>query len=158
MDRLQQAIALRTQKDYQQALDILHQLLTEAPSAEVHYHCAWTHDNLGQEREAIPHYEQALALGLAGEERLGAMVGLGSSYRCTGQYEQAAAVFTAAMEQFPTDDALPVFMAMTQYNLHNHADAMRLLLEVLAKTSASEQIQRYQRALLFYSDKLDDTW
>ena len=35
--------------------------------AEVLYQCAWIHDVMGLETEAVPYYEQAIANGLDGE-------------------------------------------------------------------------------------------
>jgi hypothetical protein len=47
---------------------------------------------------------------------------------------------------------------MTYYNIRRYAKAMELLLNSLADTSKDEGIQRYQRAIRFYSDKLDQAW
>jgi hypothetical protein len=47
---------------------------------------------------------------------------------------------------------------MSYYNIGEPAKAMELLLNSLADTSSAEGILRYQRAIRFYSDKLDQTW
>lgn len=47
---------------------------------------------------------------------------------------------------------------MAYYNIREHAKAMELLLNSLAGTSSDEGVLRYQRAIRFYSDKLDQTW
>jgi len=39
-----------------------------------------------------------------------------------------------------------------------HAEAMELLLKVIADTADNDGIQNFQRAILFYSDKLDEVW
>jgi hypothetical protein len=51
-----------------------------------------------------------------------------------------------------------VFLAMALHNTGAHAQAFERLLRALAETSADASIQRYKRAILFYSDKLDQTW
>jgi hypothetical protein len=62
------------------------------------------------------------------------------------------------LELFPNNHEYRVFIAMTYYNLGDHASAMELLLNSLADTSKDEGVLRYQRAIRFYSDKLNDTW
>lgn len=125
---------------------------------EIAYQIAWTHDVLGQEREALPWYEKAVALGLPPNELSGALLGLGSTLRCLGHYDRAAEVLESAQRQFPDQREFDVFLAMTRHNQGRHADAMRLLLNVLAETSEDVGITAYQRAIRFYADKLDRTW
>ena len=87
-----------------------------------------------------------------------AHVNLGSSHRAIGQYEQAVAVWRAGIARFPDNRALPVFLAMAQHNLGDHAAAAETLLRHLAETTSDPWIARYRRAILFYADKLDETW
>jgi hypothetical protein len=47
---------------------------------------------------------------------------------------------------------------MTYYNIGQHSKAMELLLNSLVDTSSDEGILRYQRAIRYYSDKLNQTW
>jgi hypothetical protein len=47
---------------------------------------------------------------------------------------------------------------MAYYNIGEYSKAMEILLNSLANTSKDEGILRYQRAIRFYSDKLDQTW
>ena len=88
------AAALRTQGAYGEARSLLHAALTEtglsgAEQARLHYQLAWCCDAAGEEAAAVPFYKRALALGLAGEERSGALLGLGSTYRALGRYADA---------------------------------------------------------------------
>ena len=53
---------------------------------------------------------------------------------------------------------MQVFLAMTQYNLKDHKQAMELLLKNILDTTNDENIQKYRKAIEFYSDKLDETW
>lgn len=126
------------------------------PQAQFQIACAC--DGLGYERQAIPHYERAIALGLDGDDRQMAYVNLGSSHRAIGEYERAAAVWREGIALFPDNRALPVFLAMAQHNLGNHAAAMETLLRHLAETADDPWIARYRRAILYYADKLDETW
>ena len=84
---LKQAIKLRNEK-YAQSKEMLIGLTNFTKDAEVLYQCAWIHDVMGLETEAVPYYEQAIANGLDGESLCGAYIGLGSTYRCIGNMKR----------------------------------------------------------------------
>lgn len=158
-EQLAAAIRLREAGRKEEALALLQQLQRAAPDdARINYQCAWTCDSLGYEREAVPFYERALAHGLTGEDRRGAMLGLGSTYRTLGQYEQAIAVLRAGLAEFPDGREFAAFLAIALYNTGAHAEAMRLLLHTLAETTQDERLLGYRRALTFYADHLDEVW
>lgn len=73
------------------------QLAERPQDAELHYEVAGLHDNLGREAQAIPLYQRAIALGLMDEALRGAWLGLGSSYRTTGQYPEALTAFEQSL-------------------------------------------------------------
>lgn len=152
-------LQLRKEKRYTEARDAMLQLLeTEPNNGEYQYQMAWCYDNLGEERNAVPHYVQAISLGLTQASLEGAYVGLGSTYRSLGQYAEAKETFEAAMLQFPDGNHLKVFYAMTLYNLQEHSKAMEILLKLLAESSNDESILEYKQAIHFYADKLDEKW
>jgi tetratricopeptide (TPR) repeat protein len=156
---LEEAIRLRQAQQYDEALQLLLSLLTADPNnPALNYHCAWTYDAKGDETGAVPFYKRAIENGLAGDDLQGALLGLGSTYRCLGRYEESAQVLRQAIQQFPGVRQFEVFLALTLYNLGDHASAMELLIKNLAETSEDRSIKRYKRALLFYADKLDQTW
>ena len=158
-EKLSFAIHLRETGKHEEARDLLIELHPEFPDdAQVNFQCAWIHDLLGLEREAIPFYEKAIQAGLSGEDLLGALLGMGSTYRCIGEYQKAKETFQRALELFPERNEFKVFLAMTYYNLKEHSKAMELLLTSLVETSKDEGILSYDRAIRFYSDKLDETW
>jgi tetratricopeptide (TPR) repeat protein len=115
-------------------------------------------DGRGREREAIPNYERAIELGLAGAELEMALLQLGSSHRALGEYDRAVAIWRDATARFPQNRALQVFLAMGLHNLGEHSAAAEILLRQLAETTGDDWIGRYRRAILFYADKLDETW
>ncbi len=156
---IEQAVLLRQENKPQQALEILHSLLESEPDNPlVHYQTAWTHDSMGQESDAIGHYEKAVALGLSGEPLRGALLGMGSTYRCLGQYERSLEVLNKAVDEFPDDRALQAFRALTLYNLGRCQASVSALLLMLLDTTDDPQLKAYERALRFYADKLDQTW
>jgi tetratricopeptide (TPR) repeat protein len=157
-EKLQAAIALRRQHEFEKAREILLSLVSQSEDPEVFYLCAITHDNLGLETHAIPFYEKAIELGLSGENLTGAYIGLGSSYRCVGEYSKAIQVLEKAQHLFPNNYAITVFLSMAKYNVGEHENAMRLLLQTIHDTSNSDQVQAYSKAIQFYSEHLDETW
>lgn len=157
--KLAAAIELRKSEKHEEARAVLLALHTEYPAdAQVNLQCAWIHDLLGLEREAIPFYEQAVTAGLNDADLKDALLGMGSTYRAIGEYQKAHTTFEKARAHFPNDNQFKVFHAITLYNLKEHAAAMELLLTTLLDTSQDQNILDYERALRFYSDKLDETW
>lgn len=87
-------------------------LVKEVPeNGYYQFQCAWTYDSLGKENEPVLHYEKAIQLGLEPEILLDVYVGLGSTYRTLGQYEQAQRIFEQALSEFPETEHVKVFYA-----------------------------------------------
>jgi tetratricopeptide (TPR) repeat protein len=157
--RLRSAIHFRETEKHEEARLLLLQLHAEFPDdPQVNYQCAWIHDLLGLEREAIPFYEKAIQAGLSGEDLKSALLGMGSTYRCIGEYQRSIDTFNRALTLFPGSHEFNVFLAMAYYNVHDYARAVELLLSTLADTSSDAGVLRYRRAIRFYSDKLDQIW
>lgn len=155
---LSRAIEYRTKDKPEEALGILKGLLQSHPNdPDINYQMAWTCDSMGKESDAVPYYEKAISNGLT-EDRSGAMLGLGSTYRCLGEYEKSSKVFDQAILEFPEDRALKVFRALTLYNLGKAEESVSQLLLQLLDTTNDPSIKSYDRALRFYSDKLRETW
>lgn len=155
---LMRAQELRKSNRAEDAMNILTTLLAAHPEdPNVNYQIAWTCDFMGKEAEAVPYYEKAIANGLV-EDRSGAMLGLGSTYRCLGEYEKSLEVLDKAVNEFPDVRSLKVFRALTLFNLGRHNESMEHLLVQLLDTTVDTSIKAYDRALRFYSDKLDETW
>jgi tetratricopeptide (TPR) repeat protein len=158
-EKLASAIKLRESEKYEQACQLLLELHAKIPNdPQVNYQCAWIHDLLGLEQEAIPFYEKAIQTGLGGADLKSALLGMGSTYRCIGEYHKSIDTLQHALTLFPNSHEFKVFLAMAYYNIGEHSKAMELLLNSLADTSKDEGILRYQRAIRFYSDKLNQTW
>lgn len=151
------AVRLRETGRREEAREQLLALRDRFPEdARIAYQTAWVHDGLGLEAEAVPHYADALAgTGLSEEERRGALLGLGSTYRTLGRYPEAVATLSEATVEFPDDNALKTFLAMALYNEGCAHDGMRLLLTVLAATSTDPGIAGYRPAIEHYALDLD---
>jgi tetratricopeptide (TPR) repeat protein len=158
-EKLASAVHLREIEKHQEARQLLLELHNEYPNdPQVNYQCAWIHDLLGLEREAIPFYEKAIRAGLNGADLKSALLGMGSTYRCIGDYQKSIDTFQQALKLFPNAHEFNVFLAMAYYNIGEHDKAMELLLTSLVNTSNDEGVLRYGRAIRFYSDKLNQTW
>ena len=156
--KLEEAIELRNKKEPEAALVVLKSLLESHPDdPNVHYQIAWTCDSMGRETEAAHSYEKAFEHGLS-VDRLGATLGLGSTYRCIGEFGKSLATLDRGVEEFPENRALKVFRALTLYNLGRYEESTRELLIQLVETTKNESIRSYERALRFYSERLNETW
>ena len=157
--KLNEVVDLRKNNRADEAINILTELLKSHPEdPNVNYQMAWTCDFMGKESEAAPYYEKAIANGLTGGDRQGAMLGLGSTYRCLAQYEKSLKVFNQAIIEFPEDRSFKVFRALTLYNLGQAEESVSALLVQLLDTTTDASIKAYEKALRFYSDKLNETW
>jgi tetratricopeptide (TPR) repeat protein len=153
---LAEALALRKTGRHMQARDALRELAEQNPrDAEVQYEAACVHDFLGQEREAAPYYVAALQGELPSGKRQGAYLGLGSTLRTIGRYQEASAVLHEGIEAFPEAGELKVFMAMVDYNLGHTKRAIEALLLLLAETSEDTGIRSYRQAIAFYSQDIE---
>jgi tetratricopeptide (TPR) repeat protein len=158
-DELERAIYLRENGRAEEARELLLEFVAEKPDdPQINYQCAWVHDLLGREHEAVPFHERAIEGGLTGEDLEGAMLGLGSTYRALGEYQRAVEALRGGTTRFPKNRAIQVFLAMALYNAGECREAVELLLRNLAETTGDEGISAYNRAILFYAGRLDDTW
>lgn len=48
--------------------------------------------------------------------------------------------------------------ALTSYNLGKFKESTGELIRQLAETTADQEIRKFEKALSFYSDRLDETW
>lgn len=158
-DRLEKAVALREQNRDVEARRLLLELHDDAPrDARVNLQCAWIHDKLGLESEAVPFYEEAIATGLDRDDLNHALVGLGSTYRALGRYEDAVQTLSRAVEEFPEDRGIEVFLAMALYNTGDTKQAVEKLLSLLVETTSDPDISRYRAALTEYAADIDRAW
>lgn len=156
---LADAVRLRTGGRPEEARERLLALTARFPEdAEIAYQTAWAHDVLDLEAEAVAYYERCLSVGHLGEEdRRGALLGLGSTYRVLGRYGQAVETLRQGVAEFPDDGALHTFLAMALYNTGEHHEAMGLLLRLVASTSEDPYVRRYRAAIEHYASGLDGT-
>lgn len=158
-ETLKKALLLRQEGELKESNQLLVNLVEQAPDdANLQYQVAWSFDLLGEETKAVPHYQQAIELGLEDEDQQGAIIGLGSTYRTLGRYDEARKLLEDGLSQFPANGAMKIFYAMTLYNLQNHRQAIEILLKTVAEETANEDIRNYKKAIMFYAEHLDEVW
>ena len=79
----------------------------------------------------------------------------GSTYRVTGNYQQAYDLLTQAVAHFPNDRALQVFYALAKYSMGDAKSALRDTLLLLTSTTQDDGILAYRKAIDFYAQDLD---
>lgn len=156
-DLLSKGLRLRSAGRLDESRAALLAAVRAAPGdAQANYQCAWAHDIMGLEREAIQYYEQAISAGLSGPDLEGAFIGLGSSCRVVGDHAEAAETLTRGTQLFPESRPLRAFLALALHDSGQPAKALGLALRELAETSADPGIASYRKALLLYADELRD--
>lgn len=147
---------LRRNQEFEQAYLLMQTLYQQNPKDPTYnYQLARCCDNLGKEKEAISYYETAIREGLE-EGLVDAYIGLGSSYRALGRYEEARTTFETALDAFPDNLPLKAFASLTAYNLGESHTAVSTLLTLLLNHVADESLQSYGRALCYYGEHLDE--
>lgn len=152
---MQGAIALRTAGQYEKSRELLRELAKiQTLKAEALLNIAWSYDNEGLEERAAEYYQAALNEGLVGDNKFEALLGLACTYRCLGKYEKAKQGFEEIIRDYPeASEAIP-FYALCLHSLGEHDRAIALMLELVSNHPPTPGIQRYAKALAFYSQNL----
>ncbi|MBK8985033.1 MAG: tetratricopeptide repeat protein [Chloroflexi bacterium] len=157
--RIAQARELREQDQLEASQAILLALMDEFPEDPVVlYEVGGSYDVMGQERDAIPYYEDAVEEGLSGDDLQECLICLGSCHRVIGEFAEAVAVLETAVAQFPDNKSGHVFLALAYYSNDQKEAAMRTLLDVLLQTTTNEDILAYADVFEFYKDNLEEVW
>lgn len=115
---------------------------------------AYAADRIGAEKEAVMFYDRAYALGPPEEDRLGFLLGYGSTLRNVGRLDQAVEVLQAATREYPQDAALRAFLGLALHSAGRHDQAMYSLLQAALMAARHDGFGPYARALREYLDEL----
>ena len=155
MNNLKKALELKKDGKLLESNLMIFELLKADPNnAQLNYRYACSFDVLGKETQAVPYYEKALKIGLPDVDKREAYLGLGSTYRCIGEYDKSIELFKKAILEFE-DNSLKVFYAMALYNKKEYSMSTEILLKIIAEKSTDPSINLYKRAISYYSNKLD---
>lgn len=157
--RIARARKLREHDELEASQALLLDLLSEYPEDPlVLYEVGGSYDVLGDEREAIEFYEEAIEEGLSGEDLQECLICLGSCRRVIGEFAGAVKALETAVAQFPDNKSGHTFLSLAYYANGQKEEAMRTLLDVLLQTTENEDILAYTDVLEFYKDNLDAVW
>ncbi|MEC0126481.1 tetratricopeptide repeat protein [Paenibacillus pabuli] len=137
---------------------LLDLVFTYPDDAEVNFQTGVAHDNSGLGKEAIPFYVRAIEQGLSGPDLERALLGLGSTYRYLGFYQEAEETLRRGVREFPNHRGLQVFLALSLYNMGKYKESTEILLTNLLETTADEKLQYFSRPIKYYAQHLDETW
>ncbi|USK29852.1 tetratricopeptide repeat protein [Bacillus sp. CMF21] len=163
---LNKAIALREDGRVKQDMTILNEARTlllkmseDYPdNAEINYQIGIAYDNSGFGKDAIPYYVKAIEQGLSGPDLQRCLLGLGSTYRLLGHYDEAVETLHRGVTQFPEHRGLQIFYSLALYNTGNYKEAMEIVLMNLMETTTDENLQYFKRGISYYAQHLDETW
>lgn len=122
--------------------------------AEIAFQLGWTLDSLGRDAEALPQYQQAIALGLPPNEHSGALIGLATCQRNLGQADAASATLESGRNLFPEQPEFDAFLALVRHDQGRHTEALQLALTTLLDTSEDPGITAHQRNLRHFLNQL----
>ena len=120
-----------------------------------HYELACSFDRAGREEDAVAPYKTALELGLPEPHLQGLMVGLGSTLRNVGAYQESVEFLEDAVERYPDHADLRIFLAFARHSAGDHTGALVEALDVLLATP-EVNLHGYDRAIKYYRDVLRD--
>ncbi|GIG22033.1 hypothetical protein Cch01nite_27570 [Cellulomonas chitinilytica] len=149
---LEAAIALgyerRDRGDMAPTIAYFEELLAQHPGHPVlTYEVAGAYDTAGQEADARVRYEEALRLGLAGEDLRRCLCQYGSTLRWLGEHEASLAVLDRGRSEFPESDSVRVFRALTLRELGRDDEAVAELLTVVTNHAEFTDLGRYAPGL-----------
>ena len=124
------------------------QLLAQHPGHPVlTYEVAGAYDTAGQEAEARVRYEEALRLGLSGENLRRCLCQYGSTLRWLGEHDASLEVLDRAAHEFPESDSVRVFRALTLNEVDRHDEAVAELLTIVTNHAELTDLGRYTTGL-----------
>jgi tetratricopeptide (TPR) repeat protein len=142
-------------EDEERLIDYFKKVAKEYPiAARAKFELANAYDFVGKEEEAIPLYEQALAIGLSLEYEGYASIQLGSSLRNVGRLEEAIDLLSNAKDRFPHLPSITMFLAIALHDSERCSEATKQVLEEMLKNVKTPDIERYSKGLSHYIKEL----
>jgi hypothetical protein len=118
-----------------------------------HIAAAYACDAEGRETDAVVHYDAAWRLGVPAEGRAQFLLGYGSTLRNVGRLDDSLAILRAATAEFPDDQAMRVFLALTLHSTGAHSEALATMFDV-ALALADPTITKFRRSIGEYREEL----
>lgn len=153
---LEEIERLRQGGDHETRRTLALSLVSRHPEdPRAHLAAAYAQDRLGNDLEAIKHYEQALHLGVPEKENFDLVVSFASTLRNVGRHEESAALLSRALRENPQSPALMAFMSLTLHSSGQADAALAMMLKAALTAAQVHGIDGYERALTEYHEELD---
>lgn len=140
------------------ALAMLRKEVDEHPEdMKALFEYAGAHDFLGREKDALPHYLKIFERGhgcLPVDDQPRLYVQLGSTLRNLSSLPESQSILQEGIKYFPKYKALRAFLALTEYSMGHHAQAIQLLSDVILEGTTDPSLMDYSRALGWYVGQL----
>jgi Flp pilus assembly protein TadD len=146
--------ALKRAGDEEGAIQRFQGLVERYPDEpRAHAELAYAYDFAGWEEQAVAPYRRALELGLPETDLPGHLLGLGSTLRNVGRFDESVRVLQEAVARFPDRADLKVFLAFSLHSAGEQTVALVTLLDVILAAPGIE-LHGYERAARYYTDDL----
>lgn len=103
----------------------------EADDVAVRMEAAYAYDRVGDQQEALRHYDAAWRLGVPAPDEQAFLVGYGSALRNVGRVEEAVALLGEAVARFPGHAPLKTFLALALHAAGQGHAALATMLDLL---------------------------
>jgi tetratricopeptide (TPR) repeat protein len=113
-----------------------------------HLERAFELDSGGDEHGAVVEYERALEAGVPDELLAKALLGYGSTLRNVGRNDDSVRVLSEAVERFPENDALHVFLSFSLWTAGRRGEALARLARRAGDGTG------YERSIGGYADEI----
>ncbi len=142
---------LNRSERFDDALQAARELVARFPdNPRAHFVLAGTLDFQDREADAVPPYQQAWVLGLAGDDVPRFYVQYGSTLRNVGQFDEAVRVLQEGRARFPQNAAIQAFLALALFSAGRAAEALPTALAIVTEPGANPDLHGYERALREY--------
>jgi|SRR5471030_81826 len=153
--KLAAILAFSHAKDFQAAHVCAGALVKQNPEdVRAQIAAAYACDRIGDESDALTHYEIAWHLGVPEEQRFEFLVGYSSTLRNMGRAQESLDRLQDANKERPVNAALLAFTALALHDIGNVELALATMLDAALKTADGNGLAPYTRALTEYRDEL----
>jgi tetratricopeptide (TPR) repeat protein len=136
---------------FEDALQAACELVGRFPdNPHAHFVLAGTLDFQDREADAVPPYQRAWELGLAGDDVPRFYVQYGSTLRNVGQFGEAVRGLQEGRARFPENAAIQAFLALALFSAGRAAEALATALSIVTSPATSPSLRGYERALREY--------
>ncbi len=123
--------------------------------ARAHFAAACAQDRLGNDVEAIKHYEHTLRLGVPEKDKFDLTISFASSLRNIGREVESIALLSTALQEHPRSPAIMAFLSLALHGSGQSDAALALMLKAALTAASVHGMDGYERALAEYQEEME---